>query len=159
MMRQDQDLRQGQISPFKVEFESCPVQASLGILGRKYALLVIRDIGLFNKHRFNEILRVTPGLTKRVLSMRLRELEKGGYIYIVERGSNYSKWDLTEKGRDTLPILMSLVQFGSKYYAEQVFGDKTPRQLNDVFDESYIQKIMKNLLVEIPVPAYRQIKK
>ncbi len=119
----------------------------MGILGRKYALLIIRNMGLFDKHRFNEMLRVTSGLTKRVLSMRLKELEKGGFIEVVERGRSYSKWDLTEKGRDTLPILMSLVQFGSKHYAEQVFEDKKPRPLNDVFDESYIQEIMRNLMI------------
>lgn len=158
-MRQQDEVVQEQLSPFKIEFESCPVQASLGILGRKYALLIIRDIGLFDKHRFNEMLRVTPGLTKRVLSMRLKELEKGGFIEVVERGRNYSKWDLTEKGRDTLPILMSLVHFGSKYYADRVFEDKKPRVLNDIFDESYIQKIMRKLIIDPPIPTYKRISK
>jgi DNA-binding HxlR family transcriptional regulator len=152
-------LGEQRTSPFKIEFESCPVQASLGILGRKYALLIIRDIGLFDKHRFNEMLRVTPGLTKRVLSMRLKELKKGGFIKVVERGLNYSKWDLTEKGKDTLPVLMSLVQFGSKYYADRVFEDKRPRALSDIFDEPYIRKIMSNLIINIPVPSYNRMKK
>ncbi len=144
------DTGKGDITPFKIEFESCPVQASLGTLGRKYALLIIRNIGLFGKHRFNEMLKVTPGLTKRVLSMRLKELERGGFIEVVEKDLNYSKWDLTQKGRDALPVLMTLVQFGSKHYADRVFEDKKPRALNDIFDESYIQKIMKILTVEVP---------
>ncbi|MHB1869171.1 MAG: winged helix-turn-helix transcriptional regulator [Nitrososphaerales archaeon] len=121
----------------------------MGILGRKYALLVIRNIGLFGKHRFNEMLKVTPGLTKRVLSMRLKELERGGFIEVGEKGLNYSKWYLTQKGRDTLPVLMALVQFGSKHYADHVFEDRKPRALNDIFDESYIQKIMSSL-IEVP---------
>lgn len=143
------------ITPFKIEFENCPVQAGLGTLGRKYALLIIRNIGLFDKHRFNEMLKVTPGLTKRVLSMRLKELERGGFIENVEKGLNYSRWDLTQKGRDVLPVLMTLVQFGSKHYADQVFQDRRPRSLNDIFDESYIRKIMKILTVEVPsFPTY-----
>ena len=154
-----QKVQQQQLAPFKIEFESCPVQASLGILGRKYALLIIRDIGLFHKHRFNEILRVTPGLTKRVLSMRLKELEKGDFIKVVERELSYSKWDLTEKGRDTLPILMSLVQFGSKYYADRVFEDKMPRVFYEIFDESYIEEIMRIMVIDIPVPIYKRIGK
>lgn len=127
----------------KVDFAGCPVQASMGVLGRKWALLVLRNIGLYRKQRFNEMLKITSGLTRRVLVMRLRELEQGGFIEVVERGRNYSKWDLTEKGRDVLPILMVMVQFGSKWYAEKVFSDKTPRPLEDIFDESYIRRIMR----------------
>ena len=147
------------LAPFKLAFENCPVQASLGTLGRKWALLVIRNIGLFDKHRFNEMLKVTPGLTKRVLSMRLKELEAEGFIEVVEKGVHYSKWELTEKGRDTLLILMALVQFGSKWHAEEVFEDKMPRELKEIFDESYIQKIMKNLVVDIPVSSYPRVNK
>ena len=89
--------------------------------------------------------------------MRLKELERGGFIEVVERDLNYSKWDLTQKGRDALPVLMALVQFGSKHYADRVFEDKTPRALNDIFDESYIQKIMKILTVKVPAsPTYRR---
>lgn len=136
--------RQRQPAQVKVEFQNCPVQASLGILGHKWALLILRNIELYGKHRFNEMLKVTPGLTKRVLSMRLKELEHEGFIKVVETGRNYNAWDLTRKGKDALPILLTLVQFGSKWYAEQVFADKTPRALKDIFEESYIQKIMKN---------------
>src|SRR5487761_674101 len=93
----DEETRKEDITPFKIEFESCPVQASLGILGRKYALLIIRNIGLFGKQRFNEMLKVTLGLTKRVLSMRLKELERGGFIEVGEKGLNYSKWYLTPR--------------------------------------------------------------
>ena len=81
--------------------------------------------------------------------MRLKELENGGFIEVGEKGVNYSKWYLTQKGKDTLPVLMTLVRFGSKHYADHVFEDGKPRELNDIFDESYIQKIMINL-IEVP---------
>lgn len=134
----------------KVEFENCPVQASLGTLGRKWALLVLRNIGLYRKQRFNEMLNFTPGLTQRVLAMRLRELQRDGFIKVVERGRNHSKWDLTEKGKDVLPALMMLVQFGSKWHADRVFSDGKPRKLEDVFDEWYIRKIMRTLATQLP---------
>lgn len=149
-MKQNQVL-QTRPAELKVEFAGCPVQASMGVLGRKWALLVLRNIGLYRRQRFNEMLRITSGLTRRVLVMRLRELEREGFIEVVERGRNYSKWDLTEKGKDVLPILMALVQFGSKWYAEKVFPDKTPRPLVEVFDESYIRKIMQNPTAILPV--------
>jgi DNA-binding HxlR family transcriptional regulator len=129
-----------------VQFEGgCPVKASLDVLGRKWALLVLRNIGLYRAQRFNEMLRITPGLSKRVLAMRLKELELGGFIRAVERGRNFTRWGLTEKGEDALPILMTLVHFGSKWYADQVFADRRPRSLSDVFESSYIQKILREM--------------
>lgn len=135
----------------KVDFVGCPVQASLGVLGHKWALLVLRNIALYRTQRFNDMLRITPGLTKRVLSMRLRELKRDGMIEVVERGQNFSKWGLTEKGKDALPVLMSLVGFGSKWHAEKVFSDKTPRPLKDVFDDSYVRQVLEHLTAELPV--------
>jgi len=44
-------------------------------------------------------------------------------------------WRLTEKGRDTLPILMQLTAFGSKWYADVVFEDKRPRNLREIFSQ------------------------
>lgn len=132
----------------RVEFAGCPVKASLDVLGRKWALLVLRNIGLYRTQRFNEMLRITRGLTKRVLAMRLRELEQGGFIRAVERGRNFTRWGLTEKGQDALPILMTLVHFGSKWYAEEVFADRKARPLSDVFESSYIQKVLQGMTAE-----------
>jgi DNA-binding HxlR family transcriptional regulator len=129
----------------RVQFAGCPVKASLDVLGRKWALLILRDIGLYRTQRFNEMLRITPGLTKRILAMRLKELEHGGFIRVEERGRNYTKWGLTAKGEDALPILMALVHFGSKWYAEDVFADRKPRSLGDVFEGSYIRKTLREM--------------
>ena len=127
---------------FKVDFESCPVEASLGVLGRKYALLVLRDIALYQAQRFTQMMRATPGLTKRVLSMRLHELEQEGLIVRVVHRHKYTKWRLTEKGLDVLPILMTLVQFGSTSHADRVFADRRARSLREVFEVDYIRKVL-----------------
>jgi DNA-binding HxlR family transcriptional regulator len=119
-----------------VNFAQCPIKASLGVLGKKWTLLVLRDIGILGIDRFNRILDSTPGLTPRVLSMRLKELEKEGFIQCIEKEKPpmvVVRWALTEKGRDILPILFEYTAFGSKWHADVVFEDKTPRKLNEVF--------------------------
>src|SRR5271155_2834728 len=68
------DLDEAPLLP-AVEFKVCPIKASLGVLGRKWTLLILRDIGFRKIGRFNELLRSVSGLTPRVLSMRLSELE------------------------------------------------------------------------------------
>ena len=126
-----------------VNFAQCPIRASLGILGKKWTLLVLRDIGILGIDRFNRILDALPGLTPRVLSMRLRELKKEGFIKCIEEEKSpmVVRWALTEKGRDILPILLYYTAFGSKWHADIVFEDRTPRKLNELFRPKAIKII------------------
>ena len=120
-----------------VPLMNCPIATSLGVLGRKWTILIIRDIGMRKVQRFSELLRSIHGLTPRILSMRLKELEKEGLIKRIEERNSprLVRWELTEKGIDTLPILMDFVAFGSKWYADKVFEDQTPRTLQEVFPQ------------------------
>jgi len=43
------------------------------------------------------------------------------------------RWTLTQKGGETLPILMRFIAFGSKWHADEVFADKIPRTLRELF--------------------------
>ena len=75
--------------------------------------------------------------------MRLRELEKEGFIECIEKEKSpvVVRWALTEKGRDILPILLQFTAFGSKWHADVVFEDRTPRKLNEVFRPKAIKII------------------
>ena len=128
-----------------VPIANCPIATSLGVLGRKWTILILRDIIMMKKERFSEILRSTPGLTPRVLSNRLRELEREGLIERVEekKGPNLVRWMVTEKGSDTVPILMRFAAYGSKWYAGEVFEDKTPKRLREVYPAWEAQSIEK----------------
>jgi DNA-binding HxlR family transcriptional regulator len=110
--------------------------------------LIIRDIGFRNIVRFNRLLESIPGLTPRVLSMRLKELEKEGLIECAEekRSPMMVVWRLTGKGRDTLPILMQLTTFGSKWYSDVVFEDKIPRKLNEIFSQPEAREIIRGYI-------------
>jgi DNA-binding HxlR family transcriptional regulator len=121
--------------PPNVPFEFCPIRASLGVLGRKWALLVLRDVAFFARIRFSEIMRNNPGMGPRILSMRLRELEAEGFI---QGDANHADrreitYRLTRKGLDVMPILTSFIQFGIRYHAERVFEDGRSRDLEDVY--------------------------
>jgi DNA-binding HxlR family transcriptional regulator len=126
-----------------VEFAKCPIRTSLGVLGKKWTMLVLRDIGFVGVDRFNRLLDSIPGLTPRVLSMRLKELEEEGFIECVENEKSpmIVRWALTEKGRDVLPILMLVTAFGSKWHADVVFKDKTPRTPDELFQPRAMKKI------------------
>ena len=131
----------------QVKFVQCPIKTSLGVLGKKWTLLILRDIGFLKIVRFNRILESIPGLTPRVLSMRLRELEDEGFIECVggKRQPTMVVWKLTEKGRDTMPILIQLTAFGSKWYSDVVFEDKRPRTINEIFPKPEARRIMMGI--------------
>jgi DNA-binding HxlR family transcriptional regulator len=127
---------QPQIFREGVIFEKCPIAVSLGVLGKKWTLLILRDIGLRRIDRFNRLLESLDGITPRMLSRRLGELESSGFIERSEEESTPKviRWSVTEKGRDTLPILLQLVIFGSKWYAREVFSDRRARTVSELFE-------------------------
>src|SRR6266705_5773494 len=84
--------------------KQCPVGIDLATLGRKWTVHILRSIRILHVDRFNQILRSLPGLTSRVLIMRLKELEESGLItpVIIQERPKLVSWILTEKGEDTL---------------------------------------------------------
>ena len=129
-------------------FINCPIKTTLGVLGKKWTMLIIRDIGVYKITRFNRLLESVVGITPRVLSIRLKELERKCFIERKEeKGSAVGvHWTLTEKGRDTLPILMQLVAFGSKWYSDVVFEDKVPRKLTEIFPQARAKEIITGIV-------------
>lgn len=112
-------------------FAARPIKPDLGVLGRKWALLIIADIGLRKVDRFSSLLRSNPKLNSRILSRRLRELEEAGMITRIEKkyAPGPVRWAMTEKGVDILPAIIRLIAFGARWNAENPFHGKPPRRL------------------------------
>jgi DNA-binding HxlR family transcriptional regulator len=121
-----------------VTFLNCPIEASLGVLGKKWTILVLRDIGGYGRARFSQLTKALPSVPPKVLAARLKQLEQEGFIQRhVEKSvpPKIIKWTLTEKGLDAIRIAMMLAVFGSKWHADRVFDDKRPRKVREIFDE------------------------
>jgi DNA-binding HxlR family transcriptional regulator len=132
----------------KTAFVECPIESGLSVLGKKWTLLILRDINAYKKDRFNQLLKSLPGISPRVLATRLKELERAGLIARAETRRSYPmtvRWALTEKGVDTLPILMMMTAFESKWYADLIFEDKRPRKLRELFTDEALELIRSNL--------------
>ena len=63
----------------KEKIINCPVEKTLNIIGKKWAVLIIRNL-LSGKKRFGRLLASLAGISPRTLSARLRELETNGVI-------------------------------------------------------------------------------
>jgi DNA-binding HxlR family transcriptional regulator len=80
--------------------------------------------------------------------MCLIELKKSGFIKETEiqRKPRLVRWELTQKRRDVLPILMSFIAFGSKWYPGVVFQDKQPRTPEELSPKRVkFEPVIKNI--------------
>lgn len=121
--------------PPTVPLQNCPIATTLGTIGRKWTLTILRDIAFFPDASFSLILRNNPGLLPRTLSLRLKQLATDDLVVRSTEGNGARRptYRLSEKGLQVWPILATLAQYGVQNLADQVFADRRPRELEDVF--------------------------
>jgi DNA-binding HxlR family transcriptional regulator len=93
----------------------CAIAASLEVVGERWALLVVREVGL-GARRFNEIVAGTGAPRDRVAS-RLATLVEAGVLEKREYSARPPRYEyhLTESGRDLLPVLEALLRWGRRH--------------------------------------------
>ena len=93
----------------------CPVARSLDTIGEWWSLLIVRD-ALCGIRRFSDFQK-SVGLAKNILSARLKKLVACGIMEHVPAsdGSAYQEYALTQKGRELLPVIVALRQWGESY--------------------------------------------
>ena len=96
-------------------YQADPVRESVKQLGRKWTLLLLRDMAFLELSRFGQFLRNNPGLSPRVLSRRLREMEEEGLVDRLQSGEEVS-YRLTARGEDAVFILLAFLRYGMKHH-------------------------------------------
>lgn len=93
--------------------EMCPIRNVVARFGNKWSLLVLLVIGEQEVVRFNELSRLIPDVSSRVLSSTLRTLEAAGLIdrkvYAVVPPK--VEYRLTGSGRSLLPLIRQLTEW------------------------------------------------
>jgi DNA-binding HxlR family transcriptional regulator len=110
------------------ELKSCPIETTFKIIGKRWTVLIIREILRGNTH-FNRFMENIDGITPKVLTERLRELEQLGIIRrrIVSEYPVKVEYSLTELGKGFEPVLLSAASFSMKYMPRTVFKDGRSR--------------------------------
>ena len=93
--------------------EKCPVETALDVLAGKWKILILWYLRSETK-RFNELQKLLPRTTQKMLIQKLRELEQDGIVHrevypVVPPKVEYS---LTEYGKSLKPIIKSLYLWG-----------------------------------------------
>jgi len=91
----------------------CSIARSLDEVGEWWTLLIIRE-ALFGKRHFAEFQR-TLGIARNILTARLRALVRHGIFRRAPDGGRRRAYELTDKGRDLLTVVLALRQWGERW--------------------------------------------
>jgi len=94
----------------------CPVKATLGLLGRKWTLLLIMEL-MGGVKRFNELSHALGGVNSRTLRERLRIMEKEQLVSrrVVSHIPPWVEYSLTPKGRALFKAMDDLSHWGRRW--------------------------------------------
>lgn len=97
-------------------YTNCPVKYTASIISNKWKVLILREL-LTGTKRYNELNRSVVGISAKVLTQNLKDLEKDGIVKrkvypVVPPKVEYS---LTEKGMELKSVLDMMKEFGLKY--------------------------------------------
>jgi DNA-binding HxlR family transcriptional regulator len=110
------------------ELKSCPIETTFKIIGKKWTVLIIREM-FRGTTQFNRFLENIDGITPKVLTERLRELQKFGIVRrrIVSEYPIRVEYEMTDLGKEFEPVLLAAASFSMRNMPKIVFKDGKPR--------------------------------
>jgi DNA-binding HxlR family transcriptional regulator len=127
----------------------CPVALASETLADRWTLLIVRELILGNT-RFNDIARGLPGISRSLLTQRLRHLERMGVVELwpspTGRGNEYH---LTPAGKALEPVVESLARWTVEWLFDEL-------DVNDV-DAVTLTWWMHRRVDEAQLPAERVV--
>lgn len=100
----------------KKDLPACPVQTTVGIIGSKWKLLILRDVQE-GPQRFGELKKSLSGISQKVLTESLRAMEQDGILIrtIYAEVPPRVEYSLSELGETMRPIIKEMENWGAKY--------------------------------------------
>jgi DNA-binding HxlR family transcriptional regulator len=98
---------------------TCPINASLELLGDRWSLLIVRDLLFAGLQSYKDFLSGEEGIATNILANRLASLQEAGLITSVRAPEDGRKlvYRLTTKGFDLAPALLELGRWAIKHEA------------------------------------------
>lgn len=99
----------------------CAVALCLSVISGRWNGIIIYHL-LTGTKRFNELRKLIPGVTQRMLTAQLRELEKRGVIRreVFPVVPPHVEYSLTDFGKTLEPVITRIEEWGHQYHAEEL---------------------------------------
>ncbi|NJM69931.1 MAG: helix-turn-helix transcriptional regulator [Scytonema sp. RU_4_4] len=98
---------------------TCEVETTLKVIGGRWKVLIIREL-MDGMKRFGELQRALDGITQKMLTQQLREMEEDGIIHrkVYPQIPPKVEYSLTPLGESLQPILYAMHEWGVKHLSE-----------------------------------------
>ncbi len=101
-------------------YEGCTVNLTVKYIARKWTMLILLELykGVGHTRRFSELKGCLAGITQKVLSVRLKELEREGLVEKKMDSNSFpvrSDYTLTESGLEIIEIIKDLKLWALKW--------------------------------------------
>ncbi len=107
----------------------CPVAKAAEVLGERWTLLILREL-LLGSTRFSDLQRANSQISPTILTKRLNELQDFGLL--VKKTipqQRRTEYQLTPAGRELMPVIVSLGEWGMKWARGQMSDDELDVEL------------------------------
>lgn len=94
---------------------NCPLEVTLHFLKNKWVLLILRELYDCTK-RFGELQKGVPGISQKVLTQQLKQMEQNGLVNRTAYPEIPSKveYSITKKGLSLKPVLTAMSEWGKQ---------------------------------------------
>lgn len=129
---------------------TCPINASLELLGDRWSLLIIRDLAFAGLRSYKDFLSSEEGIATNILADRLATLQASGLITSERDPDDGRKvvYQLTAKGLDLAPALLELGRWAVKH--EPGVRPPEPLRLWEADRDGFLAQLRKERLAEPP---------
>lgn len=99
---------------------TCPVEATLTVMNGRWKVLILREL-LQGVKRFGELHRALIGVTQKMLTQQLRELERDGILHrkVYPQVPPKVEYSVTPLGESLKPILKAMQAWGLRLLADK----------------------------------------
>jgi DNA-binding HxlR family transcriptional regulator len=93
---------------------TCPAEITLAVIGGRWKVLILFEL-FQGVRRFSELLRAVSGITQKMLTQQLREMERDGIVQrtVYPQVPPKVEYRLTDWGRAMCPALDSLLEWAA----------------------------------------------
>ena len=105
--------------------EYCPVAHALGLVGERWALLVVLEL-MRGPKRYTDLAENLRGIGTNILASRLRDLEAGGVVAkrTLPPPAASKVYELTDYGRELRPVIRELALWGARTLGPPTHADE-----------------------------------
>ena len=95
----------------------CPVARTLEVIGERWTILIVRDLLVGGRARFQSLLDSQAGISPNTLSARLKRLEDAGVVdkRMYQGNPPRAEYVLTERGRELAAVVRALNDWGDAH--------------------------------------------